>query len=292
MNSLYLFIIVLDVAIQSVAMKEHNKRVDGGFYTFTVASAVAGFLMMLIYSGGMLNFNKETIFYALVFSILFAMAILFQMYAISEGPLSLTSLIIAYSLLIPTFYGVFAYGECLTVWSITGIIFLVISIYMTNFVKSSENSKVEKPSKKWYIYVSLAFFGNGFCSVTQRAHQLSCDGKFGTEFMVIAFGLTVLWIIPFMIKNEMRKKERWQFKQTLSKSFLWYILNALGIVVVNMLVIKLSVRMNASIMFPVISAGGILATLAFSLLLYKEKLSKIQTVGVVFGIIAVIFLNI
>lgn len=292
MNSLYLFIIVLGIAIQSIAMKEHNKRVGGGFFTFTVAATFSGFLMMLIYSGGNLNFNIETISFAALFSVLFAVSILFHTFALSVGPLSLTALILSYSLLVPTFYGVFVYDEKLTGLSIAGIAFLAVSIYMTNFKKSIENPKAATLSKKWYIYVGLAFLGNGFCSVTQRAHQLYCDGQFGKEFMVIAFGLAALWLLPFMIKNEMRKKNSWQFKNTLTKCWLWFFLDALGVLVVNMLVIKLSVRMNASIMFPVISAGEILSVAAFSLLLYKERLSKMQIIGVIIGVIAVVFLNI
>ena len=49
--------------------------------------------------------------------------------------------------------------------------------------------------------------------------------------------------------------------------------------------------MAASLMFPLISAGGIILTYIVSRFAYKEKLSLNQNIGVVLGVAAVIFLN-
>ena len=53
-----------------------------------------------------------------------------------------------------------------------------------------------------------------------------------------------------------------------------------------------AVIMNASIMFPIISAGGIIGTSLVSVLFYKEKLTKMQYAGLVLGIGAIVLLNI
>ena len=50
--------------------------------------------------------------------------------------------------------------------------------------------------------------------------------------------------------------------------------------------------MAASLMFPAISAGGIVAAFAVSLIVYKEKLSHYQYVGAALGTFAVILFNI
>ena len=49
--------------------------------------------------------------------------------------------------------------------------------------------------------------------------------------------------------------------------------------------------MPVSLMFPLVSAGGLIITYAVSKFLYKETLSKTQFIGFVFGLAAVIFLN-
>lgn len=60
---------------------------------------------------------------------------------------------------------------------------------------------------------------------------------------------------------------------------------------VNFLVLVLSVRMDASVMFPIISAGGIVATYLVSLLVYKEKMTPQQTVGTFIGVVSIVVLN-
>ena len=50
--------------------------------------------------------------------------------------------------------------------------------------------------------------------------------------------------------------------------------------------------MNVSVMFPLISAGGIIVTYIVSQWVYKEELSLKQKIGTVLGILAVVVLNI
>jgi drug/metabolite transporter (DMT)-like permease len=60
----------------------------------------------------------------------------------------------------------------------------------------------------------------------------------------------------------------------------------------NLLVMLCSVLMSASVMFPIMSAGSIILTAVVSIFFYKEKLTKIQYVGFVLGILAIVLLNI
>ncbi len=61
---------------------------------------------------------------------------------------------------------------------------------------------------------------------------------------------------------------------------------------VNLFVMILSGMMSVSLMFPLMSVGGILVTFTVSILFYKEKLTRLQYLGFLAGIGAVIFLNI
>ena len=54
----------------------------------------------------------------------------------------------------------------------------------------------------------------------------------------------------------------------------------------------LSGKMPVSLMFPLISAGGLIVTYIVSRFFYKEKLTKIQFIGFIFGLMAVVFLNV
>ena len=62
--------------------------------------------------------------------------------------------------------------------------------------------------------------------------------------------------------------------------------------IVNLLVMVLSGMMATSVMFPLISAGGIVVTYIVSRFFYKEKLTKIQFAGFLTGLASIVFLNI
>ena len=52
-----------------------------------------------------------------------------------------------------------------------------------------------------------------------------------------------------------------------------------------------SAGISKSLMFPLISAGGIVLTWIISLFFYKEKLTLKQNIGMVLGVISIVFLN-
>jgi len=61
--------------------------------------------------------------------------------------------------------------------------------------------------------------------------------------------------------------------------------------VVNYLVLVLSNRLPASVMFPIISAGGVVLASLIAIFFYKEKLQWQQWLGMLLGILAIVALN-
>ena len=106
------------------------------------------------------------------------------------------------------------------------------------------------------------------------------------EFMIAALAITAIVLMLFGIFYE---KDMLIFN--LKKGFIWYVICGLANGVVNFFVLVLSLRLPASVMFPVISAGGIIATALVSMFVYKEKLSSFQKIGFLLGIIAIVVLN-
>ncbi len=60
---------------------------------------------------------------------------------------------------------------------------------------------------------------------------------------------------------------------------------------VNLLVMVLGGILPNSVLFPSISAGGIAISFVLAILIYKEKLSRLQVTGYVMGIASVVLLN-
>ena len=281
MDILYLLAIILGISGQSIVKKPYTQKTNGaGVYFFnTLLSAAA--LLFFVVTSSKFSFDISFIPYSIGFAISYAVSSVFMVLAIAYGSLSLTSLFISYSLMIPTFYGLII-GDTVSTGFIPGMLLLVISLFLTN--KSDEKAKI---SLKWIICVFLSFFGNGMCTVVQKMQQIASNGAYKNEFMIVALAIvTVVMLIMSILK------ERTEIKFFAKVGWHWAIICGALNGMVNLFVMILSGKMPVSLMFPLISAGGLIVTYIVSRFFYKEKLTKIQFIGFIFGLMAVVFLNV
>lgn len=281
LNVFYLVAIIVGVSGQSIVKKPYTQKTSGGgVYFFNMLLSMAA-LLFFVATSSKLNFNLTYVPYSIGFAVAYAVSSVFMVLAIAYGSLSLTSLFISYSLMIPTIYGLIL-GEPVGNGFLPGMILLVISIFLTN--KRDEKAKI---SFKWVIFVLLSFIGNGMCTVVQKMQQVASGGKYKNEFMIVA--LAIVTIVMFIISLF---QERRDIKFYAKSGWHWALICGVLNGMVNLFVMILSGRMSVSLMFPLISAGGLIVTYIVSRLFYKEKLTRIQFVGFVFGLAAVVLLNI
>lgn len=127
-----------------------------------------------------------------------------------------------------------------------GIVLLVASIYLLN--KKDETITF---SIGWLIWVAVAYIGNGCCSTVQKMQQVKFDGGYKNELMIYAlFAMTVI----FMVMGVVIGKELW--KETKATA-LYGLSKGLANGVVNYLVMMLQGMLHTALLFPLISAGGI-----------------------------------
>lgn len=281
-NTVYLLLIILGVSLQSVVKKPYTERSGGGgTYFFNTLVGLSAMLFFLV-SSRELRLEIAFLPYALGFALSYAMASVFSVLAIASGSLSLTSLFCSYSLLLPTFYGLIFLGDKVSLFFVPAILLLMVSLFLIN--KKGERAEI---STKWVLYVVLATVGNGFCSVVQKMQQVAFSGDFKNEFMIVALAVFTLAMAVMTVIGE-RGKIAFYCQSG------WYFAVLCGIMngAVNFLVMILSALMPIALMFPIISAGGIVLTYILSRTIYKESLTSRQTVGFVLGIVAVILFNI
>jgi drug/metabolite transporter (DMT)-like permease len=293
LSALYIFVIVVAISAQHISKKAYSVRTggEGGALTFSLGSVSSALLFFVFSSGFSFDFDPSIIPYSIGFGLTYGSAVVFSFYAIKYGPLSLTSLISSYSLIIPTFYGIFFLNEETGIALYVGLLALMISLFLVNFKISKKDGdvlgKTKKTDPRWYLFVALSFIGNGGCSTVQNVHQRSFEGKFKNEFMILALAIVaVIFAVVSLIA------ERKEMKRAFAKG--WYFMLICGGFngLCNLLVMLCSVLMSASVMFPIISAGGIILTAIVSILFYKEKLTRMQYAGFVLGILAIVLLNI
>lgn len=282
MAFLYLVSTILGVSVQNITKKMFTQKNGGkGVYFFGLMSSFAAMMFFVVTSSGF-EWDSGLILYAVLFAVSYAAATVFGVAAVAYGSLSITSLIVSYSLMIPTVYGLVVLKDPVSVGLFPGIALLLISLFLVNHKDSSS-----PVNAKWIVCVCLAFAGNGLCSLFQKLQQVEFNGGFKNEFMILSLAIVVILLGITVFATE-KKDVKTTFKSG------WYIALAFGAAngAVNLFVMILSNIMPVSLMFPLISAGGIIITYLISKFIYKENLTKKQFIGFLIGVASVIFLNI
>ncbi|MBQ7821138.1 MAG: EamA family transporter [Clostridia bacterium] len=277
-----LMLIVIFVTVQNVMSKKYNVDIrHQNVFLFNAVTAFAALIFFLVSSGFRLDFNIEFLPYSLLFALAHSSASIGLVLAIKYGSLSITSLIISYSLLLPTLHGIIFLDERLGSTSYIGMGLLLISLFLVNIKKEDV-----KLSALWVVFTVITFIGNGMCSVVQKIEQTVFDGAYKSEFMMVAlFASAVVSLVLGLVSAKSLKQE---IKGTLSCGIAKGLANG----ATNLLVMIITGALASSVVFPTISAGGIVLTFIIAVTVYKERLSKLQLLGYAAGIISVILLNI
>ncbi len=283
LNFVYLAGIILGMAGQNIVKKGYTQKHDTrGVYFFNVVLSVAAAIVFFVLCGGKPELDMSYVPYSIAYAIACATTSVALVLAISCGSLSLASLFISYSLMLPTLYGIVFLKEPVNLGFIIGLVLLAVSIFLIN--KTDEESRI---SFKWFVYILLAFLGNGACCIVQNMQQRASGGAYKNEFMILA--LIIIAAVMFLL---MMIKERRDIAYYAETGWHFAVGNGVLLAVVNLFVMILTGRMAASLLFPLVSVGGLIVTYLIARFWYKEQLTRLQFIGFLIGIVSVVFLNI
>ena len=285
MPSLLLLFSIIAQVSQQVCRKEFNKKSNDQPLSFSLLGVLASLVYFLVLSCKETGFEGEALLYVIPFSLCYTAAYVFTFFAIKHGPLSLTSLMISCSVVVPLLYGVVFLKEPVGFTLAVGFVLLLLSML---FVSEPWKTKNVTISLKWIIYISITFFANGICMTIQKLFQLKDQGEHSNKFMLCSLAITFLCLLLFYLFGE-RGGIRKVIK---ARCAIWPVVCGIGNGVANQLTMILAIILPASFLYPVQSAGAIILTAIVSVLLYKEKLSFFQKIGFVSGVLAIIAFNV
>ena len=267
-----------------------NKKlsVSGGFIFNAITSITAG--IVLLCWGGFGNTSTFTILLGIAFGVVTALQGITNIVALQWGPMSYTSVIISFSTIISALSGVAFFNESLHWPQIVGIVFMLASFVLAT--KKDDSDK--KTNFKWFIMCLIAFFATGFIGVMQKVHQTSTHATELSSFLIIAFLTSAILCSIFAIF--FKKPAQQDDQPSTSKKLVFLIPLAVTLVcgicvaVNNKFNLYLSGVINSAVFFPIVNGGGLILTTLAALLLFREKLTLKQWIGLTLGIISVIFL--
>lgn len=248
----------------------------GSGNSFNLCKAGAAAIMFLLW---LLCKNQgihwDTLPWAAIYGICLCISMYAGFQALSLGPLGLTGILAAMSLVVPFLWGILFWQEPVTIWSIAGLCCLICAIFLINFRKE------RKVSGTWFLYCMITMITNGICSVLQKYHQFTYPGQFQVDFMLFSM-VTVTAIL--LLGLPFRKDKRIHLSLTGGISG---ILNGLA----NFMVLLLAAGQYATTLFPVISACNVIAAWLCGILFFRDKIQKLQLCGLLCGITGIILIQ-
>lgn len=294
MSVSFLLILSLAAALgDSMAKKYYADRgaggASGGFVFYAVGSITAAVLLALSGLGAPSVF---TVTLGVVFGTVTALQGITSISALQAGPMAYTSVIISFSTLISALSGVAFFGESLGLAQLAGILLMLVS-----FVLAANNGGGEKKANlKWLLLCLAAFLETGGIGVMQKIHQSSPHRDELNAFLVIAFVSSAVICASFATLLKKREtREREIVKEIKSKKRLLLMLavmlvSGIGTAVSNKLNLYLSGVMDSAVFFPIVNGGGLVLNTLAAYVVFREKLSKKQWLGIASGIASVVFL--
>ena len=263
-----------------------------GDFVFNAVGCLTAAVILLCW-GGFGTASVFTIVLGVVFGAVTALQGITNIAALQVGPMSYTSVIISFSTLISALSGVMFFDESLGWAQIAGIVLMLASFVLA--AKSDGDEK--KANLKWLFLCLIAFVATGGIGVMQKVHQSSEYLSELNAFLIIAFisSAVLCSIFAALLKRRESRFADAKEKGNKSKKRFWLLLGIMiasgaCVAVNNKFNLYLSGVMDSAVFFPIVNGGGLVLTTLAAVLLFKEKLSKKQWIGVVLGIASVVFL--
>ena len=277
-------LIVLSSATQSVTTKLFNRNCSNSAVFNTIKSCTALVLFALIAVFGF-SFHLPTMLFGFSYGACLCISMYAGYQALCRGPMALTSMLVSFSVVIPLIWGITIGNETLKAIQYPALALLLFAIILTNADKFKTKKSWQTGYGLWLLFVGITFACNGICSIIQKQHQTFYPGSYNRDFMLFA---TLLCSVIFVI-SALKKTSFYELKTIKGK---WYgALSGLANGIASFLTLVLAGLENASVLFPIISVGTILASLLCGRLLFQEKLKANHYFAIVSGIVAVVLLK-
>ncbi len=267
-----------------------------GYHLQNCCNSVVCALMLLAMGGkDALQFSGFTLLLGLAFGLITMAQGLSNSAALHAGPLSYTTVIVSLASIIPAVSGALFWNERISVLQIVGIILLAVC-FVCSVNKDEDSSKA---SLRWLALCVVAFLATGGIGVMQKIHQSSEYKAELSGFLIIAFlfsaiSALILYLVTPSAPVETPSSEGTIFASTGSKRVLllagMFLVLGICSAINNKFNLYLSGIMPSAVFFPLVNGSNLVLSTVASVVLFKEKLSHRQWVGMVLGTVAVLLL--
>jgi len=284
---LYILLTILFITLIGLTFKLFPKYNINAFQAIVFNYAVC-VVMAWIHSGSF-PLSKDVIAfpwfsYAIGLSFCFIIGFYLQSVIFEFFGIAVSSIVLKLSLLLTAIFSIIVYNEALPISKVLGLLLALASIVLVSYPKEGSLFKSDKiENKHWVIlmvsYLIAAAVDIGFIYIERTVSDQSAD----PQFIGVATGLAFLW-------GALRESNRIFSKTSVLQ--LKNIIAGVGLGIINYLTFwgmlkSVATGIDPSIVFTSINIGVILIAALLGILFFKERLAKINILGIVTAVVAV-----
>lgn len=307
----FLLLAILMNGLYSVGLKPANSRcrslaelqLFNGCFS---ATAMLGALVYAWITAKSLFIPLSGLICAVLFGCIFSVCVFTNLKALENGPLSLTTLIVNFSLVFPLVYSFCFLNEPVTVLRVIGIALLVLCMLLFT------NPRVtgSKISVQWFLLAVTSMLCNGFLAVISKVYAMKSENAYAPQYLFFCYLFaTVTSLILFALLRSRKdrgipsdrdaghrpgkdREERFDVRAFFCPAMLALIvLIGLANFGQNLMVVLLATMMDGAIVYPAVQGGGPMIAVLVSRLCFGEQISWKKWAAILLGILAIVLLN-
>lgn len=195
---------------------------------------------------------------------------------------TVTSLSSKLSVVLPILAGVIMLGERLNFVATTGIVLALVALVL---VLEKKKESGEKNNRSWLLPVCI-FFGTGTGDILMKITEQQNSGDDLGFMIAFIYFVALIFGIIIVIWDLVRGKSKWQWKSALG---------GIGLGVINFFstssVYHAMRSFDNVVLFPIYNIGVVSLTAVVGWLVFKEKLTLKNYIGLIIAVIAVILIT-
>jgi drug/metabolite transporter (DMT)-like permease len=228
------------------------------------------------------SIEQPWFFNSIVIGILFIA--LFNVIAISIQKIgvSVTTVANKMSLIIPVMFAVLMLGDSINAVKIAGIVIALVAVYLTSVTDASKHEEIDK---RYALFPLIVFISSGFIDSFFKYNQTYTLGENGVKPFITWIFITASIIGLFvLIINYFKTKSLPNYKSILGG----IILGIPNYGSIYFLMKCLSIEsIQSSVVFPVNNMSIVAVSALAGILLFQERITKINALGVLLCLIAI-----
>jgi len=207
-------------------------------------------------------------------------------YSAQKVGIAITSVATKISLCIPVLFGYWYYNDTMNTYKIVGILLALVSVYFT----SKKEAKREAISPLLFRVPIILFFGSGILDIV-LIYSLETfdlvDKGLELNFSSMLYAVAGLIGLPILIFRHF----------TVEKIKVKNVIAGIGLGLPNVFSIVFFLKClnhypESTFVFPINNVGIVATSAIFASLFFKERLSKINWVGIVIAMVSIVLISI